>query len=137
MLRERRRENRGRGDPSTKQLELAKKRMEARISKLTDSKSAAKAKDDLLEFEQLGFDYLVADEAHAYKNGFVMTKMTNVAGVTTRESGRAADMQMKCDYFNEQLGDGHILLCTGTPIDTPHTPVAKSIYALPCLKKAS
>jgi N12 class adenine-specific DNA methylase len=121
MLRERRRENRGRGDPSTKQLELAKKRMEARISKLTDSKSAAKAKDDLLEFEHLGFDYLVADEAHAYKNGFVMTKMTNVAGVTTRESGRAADMQMKCDYFNEQLGDGHILLCTGTPVSNSIT----------------
>jgi N12 class adenine-specific DNA methylase len=116
MLNERKRESRGGRDASTKQLELAKKRMEARISKLTDSKSAAKAKDDLLEFEQLGFDYLVADEAHAYKNGFVMTKMTNVAGVTTRESGRAADMQMKCDYFNEQLGDGHILLCTGTPV---------------------
>ena len=43
-----------------------------------------------------------------------MTKMTNVAGVTTADSGRAADMQMKCDYFNEQMGNGHILMATGT-----------------------
>ena len=121
MLRERKRANHGKGDPSTKQLELAKKRMMVRISKLTDPKAASKAKDDLLEFEQLGFDYLVADEAHSYKNGFVMTKMTNVAGVTTKESGRAADMQMKCDYFNEQLGNGHILMATGTPVSNSMT----------------
>jgi N12 class adenine-specific DNA methylase len=120
MLRERKREKSGR-DPTTKQLELAKKRMEARINKLIDPKSAAKQKDDLLEFEQLGFDFLVADEAHAYKNGFVMTKMTNVAGVTTRESGRAADMQMKTDYFNEKFGNGHLLKATGTPVSNSMT----------------
>ncbi|MCL1866400.1 MAG: N-6 DNA methylase, partial [Oscillospiraceae bacterium] len=114
MLKDRKRENQGRRDPTTKQLELAKKRMKARIDKITDPKSASRAKDDLLEFEHLGFDYLAVDEAHAYKNGFVMTKMTNVAGVTTADSGRAADMQMKCDYFNEQMGNGHILMATGT-----------------------
>lgn len=47
--------------------------------------------------------------------------MTNVAGVTTRPSGRAEDMQMKTDYFNEQLGQGHILLCTGTPVSNSMT----------------
>jgi hypothetical protein len=120
MLRERKAAKGGR-DPSTKQLELAKKRMEARIAKLIDPKSAAKQKDDLLEFEHLGFDYLVSDESHAYKNGFVMTKMTNVAGVTTRESGRAADMQMKTDYFNEYFGNGHILKATGTPVSNSMT----------------
>jgi hypothetical protein len=56
------------------------------------------------------------DEAHSYKNGFVLTKMSNVAGVTTRESGRAADMQMKCDFFNEYFGNGHLMMMTGTPI---------------------
>ena len=50
-----------------------------------------------------------------------MTKMTNVAGVTTRESGRAADMQMKSDYFNEQLGDGHIMMLSGTPVSNSMT----------------
>ncbi|MDE6677427.1 MAG: N-6 DNA methylase, partial [Ruminococcus sp.] len=88
---------------------------------LLNPKSASRAKDDLLEFEQLGFDYLVCDEAHAYKNGFVTTKMTNVSGVTTRPSGRAEDMQMKTDYFNEQFGQGHILFATGTPVSNTMT----------------
>ncbi len=121
MLSERKRENSGKRDFSIKNLETAKKRLKARIEKLTDPKAAARAKDDLLEFEQLGFDYLVCDEAHAYKNGFVTTKMTNVAGVTTRPSGRAEDMQMKTDYFNEQFGQGHILFCTGTPVSNSMT----------------
>ena len=121
MLRERKIETAGKRDYSVKAIERAKKQLQTRIEKLTDPKSASKAKDDLLEFEQLGFDYLVCDEAHAYKNGFVTTKMTNVAGVTTRPSGRAEDMQMKTDYFNEQLGQGHILFCTGTPVSNTLT----------------
>lgn len=121
MLRERNSESRGKKDFSIKTIEKSKKQLEARIEKLTNPKAASRAKDDLLEFEQLGFDYLVVDEAHAYKNGFVTTKMTNVAGVTTRPSGRAEDMQMKTDYFNEKLGQGHILFCTGTPVSNSMT----------------
>ena len=121
MMRERASVSRGKKDFSVKALEKAKKQFEARIEKLTNPKAASRAKDDLLEFEQLGFDYLVVDEAHAYKNGFVTTKMTNVAGVTTRPSGRAEDMQMKTDYFNEKLGQGHILFCTGTPVSNSMT----------------
>ncbi len=119
MLREKKIENNGKKDYSVKAIEKSKKQLEAKLEKLLNPKSASKAKDDLLEFEQLGFDYLVCDEAHAYKNGFVQTKMTNVAGVTTKPSGRAEDMQMKTDYFNEQLGHGHILFATGTPIAAP------------------
>ena len=119
MLREKKLENKGKKDYSVKAIEKSKKQLEAKLEKLLNPKSASKAKDDLLEFEQLGFDYLVCDEAHAYKNGFVQTKMTNVARVTTKPSGRAEDMQMKTDYFNEQLGQGHILFATGTPICTP------------------
>jgi len=121
MIRDRKRASGGKKDPTTKNLELAKKRLRAKLEKLTNPKSASKAKDNMLDFEQLGFDYLVVDEAHSYKNGFVMTKMTNVAGVTTRESGRAADMQMKCDYYNEEFGDGHILMATGTPVSNSMT----------------
>ena len=120
-LRERKRDGKGKRDPTTKQLEAAKKRLVARIEKMTNPKSAAKGKDNLLEFEQLGFDYLVVDEAHCYKNGFVHSKMTNVSGVTTQPSGRAEDMQMKCDYFNTELGQGHIQMCTGTPVSNSMT----------------
>lgn len=121
MLREKKLQSHGKKDYSVKSIEKAKKQLEAKLEKLLNPKSKSKAKDDLLEFEQLGFDYLVCDEAHAYKNGFVVTKMTNVAGVTTRPSGRAEDMQMKTDYFNQTLGQGHILFCTGTPVSNSMT----------------
>jgi N12 class adenine-specific DNA methylase/predicted RNA methylase len=121
MLRFAKNDAKGKGGPSVKQLELAKKRLKARLEALTNPSGKSKAKDDLLEFEQLGLDYLVVDEAHAYKNGFVATKMTNVAGVTTDPADRAGDMQMKCDWFNEKYGRGHILFATGTPVSNSMT----------------
>ena len=121
MIRENKLQNNGKKDYSVKAIEKSKKQLEAKLEKLLNPKSASKAKDNLLEFEQLGFDYLVCDEAHAYKNGFVTTKMINVSGVTTRPSGRAEDMQMKTDYFNEQFGQGHILFATGTPVSNSMT----------------
>lgn len=121
MLRETRNANGNRKDATTKQIEGAKKKLKARLDSIMNPKSKQKGKDILLDFEQLGFDYLVVDEAHNFKNGFVQTKMGNVSGVTTSASGRAQDMQMKCDYFNEQLGQGHLLFCTGTPVSNSMT----------------
>jgi N12 class adenine-specific DNA methylase/predicted RNA methylase len=120
-LRKHKAENQGKRDYTVKSLEQQKKRLQARLSKLMNPKSAGKEKDNLLEFEQLGFDYLVVDECHAYKNGFVFTKMNDVAGVTSRPSGRAEDMQMKTDYFNTEFGQGHILYATGTPVSNSMT----------------
>ena len=103
--------------PSVKKIEAAKKRLEKRLEKALDpKKQSTRRKDDVLEFEQLGFDYLVVDESHAYKNMFIQTKMTDVSGVSTAASGRAQDMAMKCEWMNKMLGQGHILHCTGTPV---------------------
>ena len=52
----------GKRDYTIKQIERAKKQMEVRLAKLLDPKSKGKGKDDLLEFEQLGFDFLCVDE---------------------------------------------------------------------------
>lgn len=111
----------GRRDPTVKELEQAIKKIQNRIENIANPKSKSRGKDTLLSFEALGFDYLVVDEAHAYKNGFVMTKMGDVSGVNTRESGRSGDMQMKCDYFNSEFGNGHILFATGTPVSNSMT----------------
>ena len=111
----------GRRDPTVKEIEITIKKLEARIEAITNPKSKSRGKDNFLDFESLGFDYLVVDEAHAYKNGFVTTKMGDVSGVNTRESGRAGDMQMKCDYFNSEFGNGHILFATGTPVSNSMT----------------
>jgi len=107
--------------PSVKEMERAIKKYKTELERLLTPKSKNKAKDSILNFEQLGFDYLVVDEAHAYKNGKIMTKMTNIAGVNTKSSGRSADMFLKSDYFNETFGDGHLLYCTGTPVSNSMT----------------
>ena len=121
MLRERRIANGNRRDASTKAIESAKKRLARRLETIMNPKSKSKRKDFLLDFEQLGFDFLVVDEAHAYKNGFVASKMGEVSGVSTKASGRAQDMQMKCDFLNDTMGQGHILMCTGTPVSNSMT----------------
>ena len=55
----------------------------------------ASAKDDTNYFEQLGVDGLLVDEAHCYKNLFVRTKMSNVAGVNNSFSQRALNLLVK------------------------------------------
>ena len=114
-LEERKRET-GRRDPSIREIEVVIIKTERQIENIMNPKSKSRGKDNLLNFESLGFDYLVADEAHAYKNGYVSTKMGDVQGVNTNESGRSGDMLMKCDYFNNEFGNGHILFATGTPV---------------------
>ena len=102
----------GRKDKSSvKALERQKKNIEERLEKLLSS-----PKDSSLCFEKLGFDYLVCDEAHNYKNCFVSTKMSNVAGVQTTAAQKSEDMLMKTQYLNNKYGCNNILFATGTPI---------------------
>lgn len=96
---------------SVKALERQKKNIEESLEKLLSS-----PKDSSLCFEKLGFDYLVCDEAHNYKNCFVSTKMSNVAGVQTTAAQKSEDMLMKTQYLNNKYGCNNILFATGTPI---------------------
>ena len=96
---------------SVKQMEAAKKRLEEQLKELTDA-----PKDDLITFEELGIDSIMCDEAHAFKNLAVFSKMNNVAGITSSGSKRAMDMYMKCQYISEMNGGRGIVFATGTPI---------------------
>lgn len=58
---------------SVKALELQKTKIAEKLKKLLDS-----PKDNSLCFEKLGFDYLVCDEAHYYKNCFVSTNVHTI-----------------------------------------------------------
>lgn len=91
----------------------SKKRLEARLEKLIEDNG--KTKDTSLNFEQLGFDSLVVDEAHNYKNGLVVTKMQRVAGVQTTPAQKSEDILMKTQYLNENYGERNLLFATGTP----------------------
>ena len=96
---------------SVKALERQQKRIQEQLEKLMSS-----PKDNSLCFEKLGFDYLVCDEAHNYKNCFVATKMSNVAGVQTTAAQKSEDMLMKTQYLNDKYGCNNILFSTGTPV---------------------
>ena len=73
-------------------------------------------KDNTINFEQLGVDCLIIDEAHTYKNNYSFTKMRNVAGVGGQSSQRAMDMYMKSQYINEITGEKGLVYLTGTPV---------------------
>ena len=71
--------------------------------------------------EQLGVDRLFVDEAHAFKNLFLYTKMRNVAGLSTSEAQKSSDMFMKCQYMDELTGGRGIIFATGTPVSNSMT----------------
>ncbi|GAB4427924.1 MAG: hypothetical protein Kow0031_08050 [Anaerolineae bacterium] len=92
-----------------KEMEKAKKRLEAKLRDKRD----AKEKDDALTWEQLGVDHLFVDEAHKFKNLYFPTKRGRVAGIGGSESGRAFDLFIKT---RELARHGGLTMATGTPI---------------------
>lgn len=97
---------------TVKQMERMRKQLEKKLDKLNDQSR----KDDVVTFEQLGIDSLMVDEAHAFKNLAVLSKMRNVAGISQTESQRASDLYMKCRYLDEITGSRGVVFATGTPI---------------------
>ena len=97
---------------TVKQMERMRKQLEKKLDKLNDQSR----KDDVVTFEQLGVDSLMVDEAHAFKNLAVLSKMRNVAGISQTESQRASDLYMKCHYLDEITGSRGVVFATGTPI---------------------
>jgi N12 class adenine-specific DNA methylase len=97
---------------TVKQLEGARKRLEARLKKLNDQTR----KDDTLTFEELGIDHLFIDESHYYKNLFLYTKMRNVGGISQTEAQKSSDLFLKCRYLDGKTGGKGVIFATGTPI---------------------
>lgn len=99
---------------SIKDMEIQRKKLQARLIKLIEG--GGKTKDTSLSFEQLGFDCMVIDEAHNYKNGLIVTKMQGVSGVQSSPAQKSEDMLMKTTYLNETSGCKNIIFATGTPV---------------------
>ena len=95
-----------------KQMEKVRKSLEARLKKLTDQSR----KDDVVTFEELGVDRLFIDEAHYYKNLYLVTKMRNVGGIAQVEAQKSADLFMKTQYLDEITDGRGTVFATGTPI---------------------
>ena len=102
---------------SVKEIERTITRYEKR---LTDEQNKV-AKDDYIDFEQMGFDKIFVDECHMYKNLGTATKMSNVAGIGTTGSGKAAELLMKTKYLDELTGGRGLVFASGTPVSNSMT----------------
>ena len=102
---------------TVKQLEKTKKAIKLKLDKLNDTSR----KDDVVTFEELGVDRLFVDEAHNFKNLFLITKMRNVAGLAQTEAQKSSDLFMKCRYLDELTGGRGVVFATGTPISNSMT----------------
>ena len=100
-----------------KQMEKSRKQLEAKLEKLR----ATERKDDVVTFEELGVDRLFVDESHSFKNLFLVTKMRNVAGLSTSEAQKSSDMFGKCRYMDELTGGRGVVFATGTPVSNSMT----------------
>ena len=100
-----------------KQMEKSRKQLEAKLEKLR----ATERKDDVVTFEELGVDRLFVDESHSFKNLFLVTKMRNVAGLSTSEAQKSSDMFGKCRYMDELTGGRGVIFATGTPVSNSMT----------------
>lgn len=101
---------------SVKEIEKTIARYEKKLKEGQDKVS----KDDYIDFEEMGFDKLFVDECHLYKNLGTATKMSNVAGIGTTGSGKAAELLMKTRYFDELTGGKGMVFASGTPVITPY-----------------
>ena len=113
---------------SVKEIERTITRYEKR---LTDEQNKV-AKDDYIDFEQMGFDKIFVDECHMYKNLGTATKMSNVAGIGTTGSGKAAELLMKTKYLDELTGGRGLVFASGTPVETGYLrsemPILRCFY---------
>lgn len=97
---------------SVKQMESQKKKLEQQLQTLINEGR----KDDLITFEELGIDSIMVDEAHAFKNLAIFSKMNNVAGISSFGSQKAMDMYLKTQYLTEINEGRGIVFATGTPV---------------------
>lgn len=104
---------------SEKKRDRALKKIEDRAQKLEARLKAIDAnieRDDerLYNLVALGFDMLVVDEFHLYKNLEFSTAKTGIAGLPSGGSERAFDMWQKVRFFQTR---GHkVVVASATPI---------------------
>lgn len=104
----------GAAGATVKSLAKTKKSVERKLKEL---KERAAVKDNVICFEELGVDQIFIDEAHLFKNLYIYTKMSNVAGIGSgKESGRASDLYSKICYLNQINPGKGVVFATGTPI---------------------
>ena len=93
----------------------AKSRMnaEAKAQQMLDRK----VDEGVYEFDDLGIDALLIDEAHEYKHlGFETAMGRDIKGIDPSYSNKSQGLYLKIQSVTEKTGGRNILFATGTPI---------------------
>ena len=84
---------------------------ESKVKALLDRKT-----DKTMNFEQLGIDALLIDEAHNYKKLGFQTGLQNIKGIDTKSSKKAQSTRLKTQYIKDNNNNRNVIFATGTPI---------------------
>ncbi len=103
----------------------ADSKTQAKFDERIDSLMGRGQKGSKLDFDKCGFDYIVIDEAHNYKNIFskIHADTSKKALSFHQGGGEASDAGLKaficCNYIQRKFG-GNVMLLTATPFtNTP------------------
>ena len=104
------------GEPRPKKN--SKKQAEAlNNAKVKAQKQLDRRTDEVSDFDDMGIDALLVDEAHAYKHlGFSTSMQRGVKGVDPKGSKRAAGVYLKTRSVFDKVGWKNVVFATGTPI---------------------
>lgn len=99
---------------TVKKMQKRIQSIESRVERMHEN--AAGARDEgLLNFTEVGFDLLVIDESHNYKNVPYITTLQGVRGLgNPAGSIKAENAMIKVTQCRE--GDGGVIFLTGTPL---------------------
>lgn len=96
----------------------AKKEAEAEENAATKArKQLSRKTDDVSDFDDMGIDALLVDEAHMYKHlGFSTSMKRGIKGVDSSYSERSAGLYLKVHAIFDKVGWRNVVFATGTPI---------------------
>lgn len=101
-----------------------KKEKDAKKAAVTRQNAEVKARemldratDDVEDFDSMGIDAVLVDEAHEYKHlGFATAMQRGVKGVDPSYSKKSQGVFLKVQSVLEKTGDKNVVFATGTPI---------------------
>ena len=95
-----------------KRAAIAKENAKTRAEEMLN-----RATDDTLNFDDLGIDAILVDEAHEYKHlGFATAMQRGVKGVDPSYSKKCQGLYLKVKAVQEKSAGRNVIFATGTPI---------------------
>ena len=95
-----------------KRAAIAKENAKTRAEEMLN-----RATDDTLNFDDLGVDAILVDEAHEYKHlGFATAMQRGVKGVDPSYSKKCQGLYLKVKAVQEKSAGRNVIFATGTPI---------------------